>query len=198
MATRIETTNAGGYRASDQTNDFQYDAGVIQLPVAARTAAHRLIRLHGGQGQRTATFRFVREGKPPIVPAMQDTSGDTFLGGSICPATPVPSATGRGLDWVVSGTYRFAQDAPRLVGTHAIPVGQNPYLDPSQAAEALAAVPSSVVSAYVASLANGPGTAYQNFIAAVAEATKINGEGDYSWPLLALPTVFSTDHILQD
>lgn len=198
MPTRVEDILTGGYRASDQTHDFSYDRGLIQLPVASRVAGSRLIRLHGGCGKRVVRFRFVREGKPPIIPAMADTSGDTLLAASVAPATPMPSVTGRGLDWVVSGEYVYAQDTPRIVGNHALPVGQHPFLDRSLVSETQAAVPSSAINLYVNTVSEDPATAFQLLVETTAAATTINADGDYSWPLFALPTAFSSNHIIQD
>ncbi len=198
MTTRTESANLVGYRAADQTHAFDYQRGVVQLPVAARTPATRLIRLHGGMGQRIVSFRFVREGKPPIIPTMADTSGDTILAARVSPATPTPSSTGKGMDWVVTGEYVYAQNDPRIVGTHAIPVGQLPYTDQTLLAEAENAAPPSVVNAYAINVLVNPALAFQTFVQNLAGSTTVNALGDYSWPFFAIPIAFSSDHIIQD
>jgi hypothetical protein len=198
MATRTETRNLVGYRAADQTHDFQLNRGIIQVPVASRTAAMRLIRLHGGTGQRVVSFRFVRQGKPPVLPIMADTSGDTLLAARVSPATPTPSATGSGLDWSVEGEYIYAQNTPRVVGTNPIPVGQLPYSDPGLTAEAANATPPSLINSYVLNYSQSPSYAYNALIEGLAAATTINALGDYVWPFFAIPTVFSSSHIIQD
>ncbi len=200
MPTRTENVGTGGYRAADQRNTFEYDTGVIAVPLAGREAAHRLIRLHGGIGHRTMRYRFVREGKPPIVPTFEDTSGDTFLGGSISPACPMPSATGTDYDWIVEGVHEYVQNAPRIVGEDAIPVGQHPFTDLGQAQKALdhARYAPSAIGAYLSSSPAPNRTKFHHFIEAVAEATPVVVGGEYSWPLLGLPTIFTSSHITQD
>lgn len=198
MSLALERTNLGGYRAADQSHSFDYDRGLVQLPVAGRTAATRLIRLHGGMGTRTVKFKFIRQGKPPVIPEMRDTSGDTLLDAWISPVTPIPSATGVGMDWCVSGEYTYAQNTPRIAGTHAIPVGQLPYVDQALTTQAANMTPSQAAATYQTYYTINPAQAFQNFVAAVADAAEVKPDGDYEWPFFAIPTIFVSNHIIQD
>ncbi len=196
MANRVEGQHVAGYDRSEQDHSYEYDSGVVVLPIARRTTGHRIIRLHGGVGKRIVRWDSARRGNPPIVPTMADTSGDTFIHGSITPSLPAPSDDARGYDWRVRGEYVFVQNVPRISGTHAFPVGQHPFVCPDQAAQARAN-------------SAGAGQAYTDAVAAqedpvqaavqtVQGAVRINRDGSYTWAFLALPAIFASDHILQD
>ncbi len=193
MAARLDARFPQGYTAADQTNDFEYDTGVVVLPVASREAAHCLIRLHGGLGFRRAKWRAARTGNPPIIPAMGDTTGDTFLGGTASPDLPTPSRSGSGYDWVARGEYLYVQDTPRIVGTNPLPVGQHPFLCVDQAMAAAETIGNELTEY----LTQGSPD-FQSVVTAAVAAVTVETDGSYSWPFLAYPTVFTSTHLIQD
>jgi len=186
---RLDIGGAGAYQQSDQAHEYTYDPGIVPVPVAGRTAAHRLIRLHGGIGTRTINWTTARLNRPPYIPTMADTSGDTFIGGSVVPSLPTPSASKPGhYNWQVSGSYTYVQNTPRVVGTDALPVGQHPFPTPAPAGY----VPSAVAQLDMT-------TATLNEIAnALVGSVKVDPTGDFAWPFLMIPAQFTSDHILRD
>lgn len=193
MQSRVDDAFPEGYSRSDQDTEFHYDTGVIAVPTAGAEPGHKLIRLHGGIGRRVVNWDVRRRGNPPIVPTMSDTTGDTFLGGSIMPSLPVPTrdAQGRGYDWKVKGRYEYVQDDPRVVGTDAIPVGQHPFFYPAAATAAAQLVGSSGFAAYQTD-------GFAGFVGVAEANLELQDDGTYLWPVLALPATFTSTHIVQD
>lgn len=170
------------YAKVEQHHEYRFVPGVVQVPLAQRTAGHRLIRLHGGYGERIVTWESQRMGRPPTIPTAEDLSTDTLLGHTITPSLPRPNETAAGFDWRVSGTYTYAQNTARVPGTDAFPVGLFPFILPVQdsAADAL--------SSEAGQTSPSDFTAYYN---ALGDAIVDKTSGNYIWPFLALPTQFS-------
>jgi hypothetical protein len=171
------------YVAYGQDHQYKSCAGVVQVPVASRTAAHRLIRLHGGFGTRTVKWSASRYGKPPVIPR-PESADDVLLATSVTPALPRPNEAAGGFDWTVSGEYVFAQVTPRVPGTHALPVGKYPFELPAQdtAARALSRSVSQVTAnSYT----------FNSYYTLLGNRLVNIGSGSYIWPFLALPPAFS-------
>ena len=188
--TNIETRGIGAYRESDQTHNYEYDSGVVVLPLAGRTAAHRLIRLHGGIGVRTVNWSVARLGRPPLIPAMTDTRGDTFIGGSVVPELPVPSPSVPGqFDWRVSGEYRFVQNSPRIAGENSFPAGAHPFVVPGQN--------NAAVSPTARKLSLSTATT-DSLVTALLTGVTMDPSGNFAWPFTVLPAAMTTDHMMGD
>lgn len=183
----------GDYLGYDQQHNYDYDTGLIALPIASRTPGFRLIRLHGGIGRRKVEWKTARHGKPPIIPTMVNGPNDTFLGGTVAPQLPVPNAAADGYDWRVSGTYDFVQTMPRIVGVDTFPVGAYPFqVLPQEKIAGTISGPNA--NDYTQSF--DPDfylSEYDAFWNGVASANVSLSDGLYIWPYLALPPVFSTD-----
>ncbi len=192
-----DSRNVGGYQQSDQTHEYEYETGLVALPLAKREPGHKIIRVHGGFGMRRVKWSAQRSGNPPIIPAMADTSGDVFLGGVVAPQLPRPSTDNRGYDWKTSGEYVFVQSTPRVAGTSHFPVGSHPFYPAAQAAEAARLVGNSINS-LIPPQDNDGGAYFQSAVTILEDTIKIRPDGSYTWPVLALPTIFASTHILQD
>ena len=189
QAERIEAVGAGDYKRFDQKNDFALDKGLVVLPIARRTSGHRVIRLHGGYAKRTVRWAASRTGRPPLIPAANDTTGDTLLSASFVPSLPTPNPDGPGYDWSCRGEYVYVQGTARVPGENAFPVGQYPFLH-AAAAEAAEALGSQYVqSSYVSG-------GFEPFIEQMATITRIDGDGLWIWPFLAMPSAFSSTHLI--
>lgn len=176
------------YGEYTQDNHFDYDSGLLALPVAGSEPAVKVIRLHGGYGKRTLKFNETRLGRPPIVPTMTDTMNDTFLGGTLFTALPGAPSTSAGYTWHISGQYEYVQLTPRIVGEDTFPVGA--YTGSMQSQD-LAAYTDSGPSG-VPPYAPMTLTAYNAFWDGFTTDIDI-ASGDWTWPYLAFPPVFSTD-----
>lgn len=189
-----DAAGANTYQRYTQDHRFEYDNGLIVWPVAGRTPAFRVIRLHGGVGVRRVEWEASRRGKPPIVPSMTDTDYDTFLGGSITAALPQPDPQSIGYSWHVSGSYLYVQTQPRIVGTNSIPTGGFPY--PVVPNDALG---NQLVADQVGNVLTNatPTDNVADLIGqAVGEDTVDHEEDNYLWPLTVLPPVFTNDNII--
>ncbi len=194
-----DATATGDYKRSDHQHSFHYDSGVIAVPTAGREPGVRLIRLHGGFGERIYRWQVDREGKPPVIPSMTDTSGDTFLGGFAAPMTPTPSAVNqKTYDWSVSGEYRFVQNVPRVVGEAALPVGQHPFVAGGPSAYGSLIAPN--LGAYYANAVaqNLPEGPFHTVAETLPSFVPVDNVGNFSWPFLAMPTAFASSHLIKD
>lgn len=180
----IETTD---YKNHQVENKFVGDDGLVVLPVASRTPAFRLIRLHGGYGTRHVRWKTTREGKPPIIPAATDTAEDKLLSATVVTELPRVNNSG-GYDWTVGGEYRYVQLVSRRPGYSALPVGNYPFVVEPQATRAAELI-RPVASAYAGDLP------FQALIAKAQGLPVVSG-GSITWPLLALPAVLSSTHII--
>lgn len=184
---RTDTTDAGDYKSIDQENSFEFDAGLAVCPVSTRTAAHKIIRLHGGIGLRRTTWHASRQGRPPIIPAYGNAGNDTILTSVVTPTLPTPNVTMGGYDWSVSGQNTYVQGLPRLAGYTTFPVGDYPFpVLPNLNMAGITATP--YLDQYQGA------DPFANLIEAIAADTEYIGS--YTWPFLALPSVFSSTHLI--
>ena len=198
MAAQIEAATTQDYSDYAQDSTYEYDSGLLALPVAGPTAAVKVIRLHGGFGLRHLNFNAAREGRPPVIPPMQNTVGgtDTFLSGSFATALPVPIPNASGYSWGMSGDYTFVQLTPRVVGTDTFPVGSYPFSCQTQDLAALTSVGSVAVPPF---LPYATTAAYNGFWNANVATAGVNlSTGNWSWPFLAYPPVFSSSVLLNN
>ncbi len=185
LPTSVESAGFGDYTGYDQTHEFVTVPGVVQVPVASRSAAHRLIRLHGGYGKRITRFAASRFGRPPVMPAAADTNGDTLLGTTVIPSLPRPNNQANGYDWKVSGEYTFAQNAPRVPGVDTFPVGSHPY-----------ALPAQQTMAILLSQPSEQQSTFTGFYTDIATNVVDLDTGFFLWPFLALPSVFFSEALV--
>jgi hypothetical protein len=186
-----EAASYAGYHAK---NDYSHDLGVVVMPVASATPAHRLIRLHGGVGYRTVRWEARRVGAPPTIPAAGDTGGDTLLATHVVPHLPVPDTAG-GYDWIVGGEYTFVQNAPRVAGVNAFPAGEHPF----QTVQSKIAT--NIVGSYgrsILSQAQGELTVavVDRFTEYMTGQSYRGADGVPVWPLTVLPAAASSTHII--
>ena len=140
MAGSLQTTTVGGgpddpvqsYGKYVSSSKFTHDLGVVVLPVASRTAAHRRIRLHGGMALRTVRWEAVRDGRPPIAPTPADTGapgnrGDYLLSSQVVTNLPTLNQQGGFYTFEMSGEYQYVQVTPRVLGTNTLPTSSFPY-----------------------------------------------------------------------
>lgn len=184
---RLESSNFGDYKHIEQDNDFTYDSGVAVCPVATRTAAHKIIRLHGGIGFRITRWSASRDGRPPIIPAYGNAGSDRILSATVTPSLPVIDPTNSAYNWTVSGEYIYVQNSPRLAGYNTFPVGQYPFPVLPQMNMA-----SAMLEPYFAYYTGAD--PMQNLVETAAADIKFKQQ--YTWPILALPSVFSSTHII--
>lgn len=181
----------GSYRDYTQVHEYRNNRGLVVLPVCGCTAAHKVIRLHGGFGTRTVKWTASRGGKPPMIPAATDTYGDTLLSETVAPALPVPNSTADGYDWVVSGVYEYVQNSPRVAGVNAFPAGQHPYLVYPQAATAADMIPPIYTSP------NYPPSGRADRQTEIL-AQELDPESPLtgSWPMPVFPAAYTSTHII--
>lgn len=183
-----ERTGFQDYDSCNQSNEYRTVGGVVQLPVAGRTSAHKLIRLHGGYGTRVVKWRANRYGRPPVIPRAQDTTGDTLLGSTVTPQLPRPNEYAGGFDWSVSGEYVYAQNTVRTPGTDTLPVGNYPFVLPTQ---------ERMATALAGQTQESPSPSNFNaYFSSLGEALYDPTTGSYVWPFLALPPAFSSGDLI--
>jgi hypothetical protein len=185
----------GDYINYEQNHRYSYDSGLLALPVAGPTPAVKVIRIHGGVGFRTLDFGAARTGKPPVIPTMDDTPNDTFLGGTFDAALPVPNASSSSYDWAVTGEYTFVQLTPRVVGEDTFPVGGYPY--PTVQQQYAATYISGGTAANPEALPIAEYDTFWNGVASNQTAVDIT-DGTFTWPFLAYPPVFTSDSIVSN
>lgn len=189
-----EGAGSGSYGPLRSDQSYEYDSGIVALPLAGATPAHRLIRLHGGFGRRTVSWSASRAGKPPIVPSMANTQGDVFLGGSMETALPVPNPQVGGYNWSVSGVYTFVQTTPRKAGTDTFSAGAYPYpMSPTDQLAQQCTTPEAIA----ATIAATPASAKTNAFGLAVSPDKEEHRNDtYLWPFTLLPPVFTNDYLI--
>lgn len=176
----VEKSGFQDYDVYQQDHKFVSVGGTVQLPVASRTAATRLIRLHGGMGKRIVTFRADRHGRPPVIPKPIDLSADTLLSHSVTPMLPRPNEQAGGYDWSVTGEYEYAQNTLREPGTDNLPTGTYPFALPVQTL---------VAGVLNDSVSNPDPITVSN---AVVDFTT----GGYIWPFTDFPPIFFSGELL--
>lgn len=143
------------YRDYQQLHRYEYDPGLLYLPVAASTVQRPCrIRLHGGIGKRVVDWRAAKHHSPPVIPGLRldrDEDYDTQaeldddeeaaddaevrpLDRVVCATTrvalPMPDPTKGSYTYMASGTYTYVEvheDGPRVPGHDALPTGRRPF-----------------------------------------------------------------------
>lgn len=189
-----DQTGLGSYRDYDMEQSYEYDTGVIAVPLAGAVPGMRKVRLHGGYGLRVAQWKAQRAGKPPIIPSMADTTGDTFLAGSVNMSLPRGNPEASGYNWDVSGTYTYIQLTPRRVGQVTFSAGGYPY--PIGGVDQLAqdiGKPGFDAAAAAEAAGTDPVDAFGK---AVQPTEQDRANDTYLWPFTVLPPGFTNDHLI--
>lgn len=170
-------------RGYEQDHRYDYDSGVVVMPVAQRTAKHRRIRLHGGLGMRVVEWKATSEGKPPVIPTPQNTSNDVILSSTIHAELPIPKPTAGVYQFTARGTYTYVQVEPRIAGTNALPTGIFPFpVDPMDTI-AFGYVGETLDSQSITNMATMDAA-----VAAIENAVLGDGSTPFSWPFTVFPT----------
>lgn len=187
-----DTTGLGSYGEYVGDSSYEYDPGILALPTAGATPGFALIRLHGGIGRRTVSWNAKRAGKPPIIPSMTDTPGDTFLGGTASLGLPNPNPQVGGYNWDVSGAYTYVQTVPRIVGQRTLSAGSFPF----------PIAPNDAIASALVEPALGPVAAAAEvdkadvFAKAVSPTAADRAADTYLWPFTLLPPAFTNDYLI--
>jgi hypothetical protein len=180
------STLVNAYDEEVERHSHEYDSGLVVMPVASRTAAHRIVRTHGGMSMRRVEFRTARTGRPPVIPRAVNGTNDTLLHATAAPLRPVPSGAGGNLRFMVSGEYLFVASDPRVPGVNSLPTGAYPHPLPHV---------ESVAKATFRNFQPGDVTTVAEYDAAVSAAIAVAeaniGRLTYSWPLSVYPAAFS-------
>lgn len=189
---RLEVVGVQDYTSYAQQHQFSHDLGVVPIPVASRTAGHKVIRLHGGMATRKVDWVAGRAGRPPVIPAAGDTEGDTLLSSTVVPHLPVMQSGAAGYNWRVTGSYLYVQNDPRVAGTDPFPVGNYPF-----EVEPAASVARDVLDPYVETyyINATEGRRFPTLIEQVANDLDMS-QPMWTWPILALPSRFTSTHII--
>lgn len=179
--------NVATYEEYTQDHEYTHDSGLVVLPVASRTPAHKVIRLHGGVGMRIVKWKAARAGKPPVVPRPVNTAGDTVLGSVVHAQLPAPQVQAGNYLFRMNGTYTYVQDVPRIVGENALPTGCHPYqVQPMDAMASGYVLP--VMSQFEPPETT---TEFDTMIAAIDDAVRQGRGTEFSWPLTVIPASFN-------
>lgn len=106
-----------------QSTTFDYDPGVLMLPVAGETSKVVKVRIHGGYSTRRVAFNVVRENNPPIIPKPEDITNastgrnEVLVGCNLDIPLPSESPTKVGLTWQVRGEYVFVETGDETTTT---------------------------------------------------------------------------------
>lgn len=119
--------SADGYSRYEQRHDYAHQTGTVVAPSSNRSGTPRLIRIGCPVGMRTVEFEAVRSGMPPILPAAEDTDGDTYIGGTVALPLPIPDTRNGGYTFAGSGRYVYLQNTVRVPGTDPLPTGSFPF-----------------------------------------------------------------------
>lgn len=193
LARQNDDLHSGGeYETYESDNNYDYDTGMVVLPVAGRTPAFRNIRLHGGYGMRVVKFRAIRKGKPPVIPQMVDTSYDTFLKGEVIVSLPVQNPQSGAYTFEAHGKYVFVQTSPRIVGTNTLPTGGYPY--PLPATDQMAAQLAQPVISNASSFLSSPNP--NDMAAQSLSSIVISPDGNYAWLFTMIPPIYSSETLI--
>lgn len=177
------------YRAGfPQTTAFEYDPGVLVLPVASETSAAVKVRVHGGYTVRRVNFDVVRANNPPIIPKPEDIANSATGRDEVLVSCnldiPLPSETPNdtGLTWQVRGEYVFVETKARVPGTDLLPLGGYPY--------SLGNVDQLAGAAYQAASGN---------LQALSELMKpLVASDKHLWPITVLPPFVFNGNLLKE
>lgn len=182
-------SNTARYSEYAQDHNFEYDDGLVVMPLAQSTPGHRLIRIHGGVGMRVVRWKAERVGQPPTAPAHANTLGDTILSSSVHAALPLPQPQSGTYLFKMWGEYRYVQNEPRIVGTNSLPTGAHPYpVEPMDSMAQAAAGSTSTSAAPLDTLA-----AYDAEVNRITD--RIATGGTFSWPITVIPAYFTAHTI---
>lgn len=189
--------DGSSYNEYSQDHEYTYKSGLAVMPVLGATPAHRVLRLHSGFGMRRVSWSAGRTGSPPMLPAMANTSGDTFLGGRVTPVLPNPNEPAAGYNWAVTGEYLYVQNSPRIVGENAFPTGNYPFVVSPQARVASELIGNDVVALVNATSPSvDPTDAVSELISEAVRENFVSGTGVVTWPFTLIPAVASSTHII--
>lgn len=174
------------YGEQFERHTHEYDSGLLVMPVASRTPAHRVVRTHGGMSLRRVVFNTARSSRPPIIPRAEDTATDKLLFATASPVRPLPNGPAGSLTFAVSGEYLFVASQPRIPGTNSLPTGGFPQ--PMNTTGENAARLFSGVSLPAHTTVAGYDANVESLRAA---AEQVGGRLTYAWPLTVYPAAFS-------
>ena len=114
------------YRTSKGESTYSRDDGILVIPVMGPDGtAPVTVKTHASIGFRVYTFEQVKDGTPPLLPAMADTpSGDVFLGSTISFPTPGQNMK-NDLRFGQRGEYTYLQAEVRG-STSVFPIDRHP------------------------------------------------------------------------
>ncbi len=128
MADRIDL-QFSKYQRSGMNSRYKRDEGLLVIPVMGPAGTPScLVRVHAPVGVRSTDFEYVKQGTPPLIPAMQDTtSGDIFLGAVVEFKAPVMDDQ-KILMYAARGEYEFVQAAGGRGQGDTFPIDSHPFL----------------------------------------------------------------------
>lgn len=189
--------DGASYSEYSQDHEYTYQSGLAVMPVLGNSPRHRVLRLHSGLGMRRVSWSTARRGQPPMLPAMSDTAGDTFIGGRVTPVLPNPNEPAAGYNWAVTGEYVYVQNNPRIVGENALPTGNYPFVVSPQARIASDLIGDDVVALVNATSPSvDPTDAVSELISDAVNENFVSGTGVVTWPFTIIPAVASSTHII--
>lgn len=131
---------SNAYADHAQEHSYEYEPGLIYLPVASSTTQRPArIRLHGGYGKRTIDWKSVRMNGPPVLPALRlDNDDDTdavrpsdrVAYSTTTVRLPIPNSDKGTLLFAASGRIVMVQshdNGPRVMGVDAFPTASYPF-----------------------------------------------------------------------
>lgn len=137
------------YGPTPQTHAYETVTGLIVIPRCIGNP--KIVRLHSGYGTRRVQWSATRVQRPPVIPAAEDLTNDTYLGGTVWAELPIPDPIRGGYNYHVKGEYVYLQtvvrdaydpnqQTHRTPGVDSLPTGVYPYqmgLQNSQLADVL-------------------------------------------------------------
>lgn len=192
------SSNGGTYSGSTQDHIYDYDPGVVAMPLASRDPKMRVIRLHGGFQTRKINWSATRGGKPPLIPAAKDMWYDKLIGATVILGMPVADPQSNGYNWAASGSYLYVEAAPRVPGTHTLPTGYPGYttgVQETTAAERYDSSAGAIQEGIQAIVDAGPDEtpiAPIDVVARIVSGDNPDG-ADQSWPFTFISPIFTTD-----
>lgn len=182
---------AADYTGPTQTHEYEYDSGLIPVPVAGPldgddNPVTRIVKVHSGFGVRRVRWAVGRSNRPPIIPAMKDElTNDRLISAVVAPELPQPDVQRGGWIFSVQGVYEYVQTVPRIAGKHTLPTGRYPYqVNPNQ----------SIAAAVAGGISGLTGVTDFSTGIEVAGGALVNHQSDdYFWPFTAIPAQCSTD-----
>jgi hypothetical protein len=143
---QVVDTDTARYLKSSMFSTYDRVEGKIAIPVMGPSGtAPVVVRVHAPIGFRDVEFEMIKEGMPPVFPAMADTaSGDTILSGSVEIPKPFLLQNG-GLRYGIKGNYSYVQPAGGRATEDVFQTGRNPYYSTLDFVELYPDAPSGVL-----------------------------------------------------